>query len=512
MSTLSTTAAAAATGKPSWGRLVGWGLFLAILAWSWKGAEMNPAVLFRDAGNMATFAADFFPPDFGNWKLYLSEMLVTVQIALWGTVLAIVCAIPLSILASENIVPWWVYQPVRRVMDACRSINEMVFAMLFVVAVGLGPFAGVLALFISTTGVLAKLFAEAVEAIDPGPVEGVRATGASALQEVIFGGHPAGPAAVDLLFAVPLRVQRTFRHRGRDGRRRRHRRDPLGGHPRLPVRPDLRRADRDHRGGEPDRRSVTTPAQAVHLTTRGGRLVRPFQTMHLSRQSEPLYRELAERLRQELLAYRPGDYLPGEIQLAQRFAVNRHTLRRALDELVLEGRVLRRQGKGTQVLEAPTIYPMGAANAYTESLSAQGHRVEARLLEARQRPAGAAEATHLGIGEGGRVLELTTLRYLDGQPVSLIRHCYAVSRSELLADYQGGSLRRYLADKGLPLTRTYSLIGARLPNREEAARLLMPRHAPLLTVLTLSRDRTGQPVELAQSISRADRFQYQVAP
>ncbi len=457
MSTLSTTAAAAATGKPSWGRLVGWGLFLAILAWSWKGAEMNPAVLFRDAGNMATFAADFFPPDFGNWKLYLSEMLVTVQIALWGTVLAIVCAIPLSILASENIVPWWVYQPVRRVMDACRSINEMVFAMLFVVAVGLGPFAGVLALFISTTGVLAKLFAEAVEAIDPGPVEG-------------------------------------------------------GGHPRLPVRPDLRRADRHHRGGEPDRRSVTTPAQAVHLTTRGGRLVRPFQTMHLSRQSEPLYRELAERLRQELLAYRPGDYLPGEIQLAQRFAVNRHTLRRALDELVLEGRVLRRQGKGTQVLEAPTIYPMGAANAYTESLSAQGHRVEARLLEARQRPAGAAEATHLGIGEGGRVLELTTLRYLDGQPVSLIRHCYAVSRSELLADYQGGSLRRYLADKGLPLTRTYSLIGARLPNREEAARLLMPRHAPLLTVLTLSRDRTGQPVELAQSISRADRFQYQVAP
>src|SRR3546814_20521370 len=69
--------------------------------------------------------------------------------------------------------------------DVCASdlINEMVFAMLFVVAVGLGPFAGVMALFIGTTGVLATLFAEAVEAIDPGPVEGVRATGASALQE-----------------------------------------------------------------------------------------------------------------------------------------------------------------------------------------------------------------------------------------------------------------------------------------------------------------------------------------
>src|SRR3546814_11346028 len=91
------------------------------------------------------------------------------HISLWDTRLAIVCANPLVILSSENFVPWWVYQPVRRLMDACRSINEMVFAMLFVVAGGLGPFAGVLALWISTTGVLAKLFAEAVEAIEPGP-------------------------------------------------------------------------------------------------------------------------------------------------------------------------------------------------------------------------------------------------------------------------------------------------------------------------------------------------------
>lgn len=190
MTSLTTHPTAQTVGKPSWGRMIGWGLFLAVLAWSWQGAEMNPLALYRDAGNMAIFAADFFPPDFTDWQLYLKEMIVTVQIALWGTVLAIICAIPLSILSSENIVPWWVYQPVRRLMDACRSINEMVFAMLFVVAVGLGPFAGVLALFISTTGVLAKLFAEAVEAIDPGPVEGVRATGASALQEVIYGVLP----------------------------------------------------------------------------------------------------------------------------------------------------------------------------------------------------------------------------------------------------------------------------------------------------------------------------------
>jgi phosphonate transport system permease protein len=83
-----------------------------------------------------------------------------------------------------------VHQPVRRLMDACRAINEMVFAMLFVVAVGLGPFAGVLALFVHTTGILAKLFSEAVEAIDPQPVEGIRATGANVLEEIVFGVIP----------------------------------------------------------------------------------------------------------------------------------------------------------------------------------------------------------------------------------------------------------------------------------------------------------------------------------
>jgi phosphonate transport system permease protein len=144
----------------------------------------------KDSGNMAKFLTEFFPPDFREWRSYLREMVVTVHIAVWGTVLAIVCAVPFGLLSSSNIVPWWVYQPVRRLMDCCRAINEMVFAMLFIVAVGLGPFAGVLALWIHTTGTLAKLFSEAVEAIDPRPVEGVRATGASALEEVFYGVIP----------------------------------------------------------------------------------------------------------------------------------------------------------------------------------------------------------------------------------------------------------------------------------------------------------------------------------
>ncbi len=151
---------------------------------------MNPSALFTDARNMGSFAGEFFPPDFSDWRLYIKEMVVTIQVALWGTALAVIFAVPLGILSSDNLVPWWVYQPVRRIMDACRAINEMVFAMLFVVAVGLGPFAGVMALFVHTTGILAKLFSEAVEAIDPQPVEGMRATGALAIEEILYGVIP----------------------------------------------------------------------------------------------------------------------------------------------------------------------------------------------------------------------------------------------------------------------------------------------------------------------------------
>lgn len=177
--------------KPfNWFGAVSWAVLFLLLGWGWQEAEMNPLMLFEDADNMAEFASDFFPPDFHDLNYYLEEMITTIHIALWGTVLSIVLSVPFGILSAENLMPIWIYQPVRRLMDATRAINEMVFAMLFVVAVGLGPFAGVLALFIHTTGVLAKLFSEAVEAIDPRPVEGVRATGANIFEQILYGVIP----------------------------------------------------------------------------------------------------------------------------------------------------------------------------------------------------------------------------------------------------------------------------------------------------------------------------------
>lgn len=166
-------------------------LLVAALAASFYPIDMHKSgALITDWRNMATFSAGFLSPNFHEWRAYLNEMIETVQIALWGTALAVIFGVPFAILASSNVAPQWVVQPVRRLMDAARAINEIVFALLFVVAVGLGPLAGVLAIFVHNLGVVAKLFSEAVEAIDPRPVEGIRATGASRLQEVIFGVVP----------------------------------------------------------------------------------------------------------------------------------------------------------------------------------------------------------------------------------------------------------------------------------------------------------------------------------
>lgn len=163
----------------------------AALVWSWGPAEMSRwPFLFTEAGNMAEYAAGFARPDFTDWRYYLEEMLITIQIALWGTFLAVVLSVPFGILSAHNMAPWWVLQPARRLMDLFRAIHEIVFAVLFVVAVGLGPFAGVMALFVHTTGILAKLFSEAVEAIDPRLVEAIRTTGASRVQQVIYGVIP----------------------------------------------------------------------------------------------------------------------------------------------------------------------------------------------------------------------------------------------------------------------------------------------------------------------------------
>jgi phosphonate transport system permease protein len=168
-----------------------WGGF-AIILLAAVGAVDLPKIgnLFSAPEKMQRYGAAFLNPDFSQWRLLVGQMWLTVQIALWGTFLAVFIAIPLSLMASRNLSPAWLVWPVRRVMDLLRSVPDLVVATLFIVAVGLGPLAGVLAIALNTAGVLAKLFSEAVESIDKGPIEGVKATGAGGLHEIAWGVIP----------------------------------------------------------------------------------------------------------------------------------------------------------------------------------------------------------------------------------------------------------------------------------------------------------------------------------
>src|SRR5690606_9243445 len=166
------------------------------------------------------------------------------------------------------------------------------------------------------------------------------------------------------------------------------------------------------------------------------RVARLF-SMNLSRQHQPRYLEIAESLREQLGGYREGEYLPPEAALAESFQVNRHTLRRAVDELIAEGRVLRLKGRGTCVLPQPIVYPLHAASAYSKTLQGMGFRSRAVLLHRRERPAKGDEITDLQLHVDESVLEIQTLRFLDDQPISVITHCFAHRHGELLRSYSG---------------------------------------------------------------------------
>jgi phosphonate transport system permease protein len=175
--------------------LLVWGGLAILLLLAVRPVEMGKVtMLWTNSGNIREFGKELIRPDFTRWPLFVAQMWLTVQMALWGTTLAVIFAVPFGLLCARNIAPPWIQQPARRLMDLLRSIPDLVVGLLFITAVGLGPFAGVMALSVNTGAVLAKLFSEAVESIDPRPVEGVRATGAHRLQEIAWGVIPqVGP-------------------------------------------------------------------------------------------------------------------------------------------------------------------------------------------------------------------------------------------------------------------------------------------------------------------------------
>lgn len=137
-----------------------------------------------------------------GWLPIITAIFETIQMAIVGTLGAILMALPLALLAARNVSPHpALYQTTRMVLNFLRSIPELVYAILFVAAVGLGPFTGVLALAFGSVGSLARVFAEAIEQIDPAQVNAVRATGATGMQTFIYS---ALPQAVPLFISYSI--------------------------------------------------------------------------------------------------------------------------------------------------------------------------------------------------------------------------------------------------------------------------------------------------------------------
>jgi phosphonate transport system permease protein len=160
---------------------------LAVVAWD-TGAD--PARLARGLPYIADILARMLPPDPSVLPAALLGALKTVEIALLGTAVAAVLALPLGFVSARNVAPPALFHPARTLLNFFRSVDTLVYALIFVAAVGLGPFPGVLAVVAYTTTSLAKLYSEAIEGIEPGPVDAITATGATRLQVLRFGVLP----------------------------------------------------------------------------------------------------------------------------------------------------------------------------------------------------------------------------------------------------------------------------------------------------------------------------------
>ncbi|MEJ0011757.1 MAG: phosphonate ABC transporter, permease protein PhnE [Bauldia sp.] len=164
-------------------------LLVALAGYAFVTLDVSPERFWRGLGRLGTLIVPMFPPDPGPrlWPLF-EAMGETLAIAFLGTLTAAVLAFPFALLAAKNVIPnIFVHFGVRRVFDVIRSIDVLIWALMWISVVGLGPFAGVLAVATSDFGSFGKLFSEAIEATDRKAAEGVAASGGSRLHQVRFG-------------------------------------------------------------------------------------------------------------------------------------------------------------------------------------------------------------------------------------------------------------------------------------------------------------------------------------
>ncbi|MEX4009894.1 phosphonate ABC transporter, permease protein PhnE [Neoaquamicrobium sediminum] len=193
----------------------GWGQFLLsvvivlVVVWSWNGSEIELYRLAESGGRIAEFLARMMPPDLSVLPVVIESSAETLRIAILGTVGCIVLSIVLGMLAATNLSPSWIHVPVKAVLAVIRGIPLILVAMLMVGAVGLGALPGILAIAFHATGMLAKFYAEAIESVDPAPMEALESVGATFLQKLRFGAWPQ--IAPDILRDTLFRFEMNLR-------------------------------------------------------------------------------------------------------------------------------------------------------------------------------------------------------------------------------------------------------------------------------------------------------------
>lgn len=187
-------------------------IVVVLIAWAWRGTEFDPSLLIAGLPRMAAFLARMVPPDMSIANIVLLSTLETVQIAFLGTVLGAVASLLLGLLAATNLTPPWVHQPVKLLLGILRGIPVILLALLFVSSVGLGPFPGVLAVAVHSTGMLGKFYAEAFEGANRGPMEALATAGAHRWQVVRFAALPqiSPDLARDTLFRFEMNLRESL--------------------------------------------------------------------------------------------------------------------------------------------------------------------------------------------------------------------------------------------------------------------------------------------------------------
>jgi GntR family transcriptional regulator, phosphonate transport system regulatory protein len=198
--------------------------------------------------------------------------------------------------------------------------------------------------------------------------------------------------------------------------------------------------------------------------------------------------------------YAPGGRLPTEAELSRMFAVNRHTVRRALEELSRNGLVRVEQGRGSFVAEDVLEYSVEPRTRFSEWIRRNNKEPSGRVLQLKETVADARVAAGLGIRAGGRVVLLERLGFADDRPVGVTSHYFPVARLRgvLEALRTTSSITEALHAVGVTdYLRQTTRVTARLPSGEEAELLRMPRNRPLLLTENINVDRAGQVIEFA---------------